>query len=56
MADTGQLESLFHWTAGPDEDPSDAHFGQWFLDDSISGHDDLPSDVLNSGHLVFSQL
>lgn len=33
--DTGELESLFHWTIGPDEDPNDARSGEWFLDDAI---------------------
>ena len=51
--DTGQLESLFHWTAGPDEDPSDAHFGQWFLDDAIWGTYDRLVIVLKAGP-VFS--
>src|SRR4029453_11426380 len=31
--DTGELESLFHWTAGPDEDPNDVRSGDGFLDD-----------------------
>jgi hypothetical protein len=40
--DTGQPEQLFHWTAGPNEDPGDVRSGEWFLDDSIwSAYDRL---------------
>jgi hypothetical protein len=33
--DTGELESLFWWTADPDQDPNDVRSGEWFLDDAI---------------------
>lgn len=48
--DTGQLESLFHWTAGPDEDPNDVRAGEWFVDDSIWSLYDRLVIVLKAGN------
>jgi hypothetical protein len=48
--DTGQLESLFHWTAGPDEDPNDVRSGEWFLDDAIWSLYDRLVIVLKAGN------
>jgi hypothetical protein len=48
--DTGQLESLFHWTAGPDEDPSDVRSGEWFVDDDIWSLYDRLVIVLKAGN------
>ena len=48
--DTGELESLFHWTAGPDEDPNDVRSGDWFLDDAIWNTYDRLVIVLKAGN------
>ena len=48
--DTGELESLFHWTVGPDEDPSDARSGDWSLDSAIWDTYDRLLIVLKAGN------
>jgi hypothetical protein len=48
--DTGQLESLFHWTAGPDEDPEDVRSGEWFVDESLWSIYDRLVIVLKAGN------
>ena len=48
--DTGQPESLFHWTAGVGEDPNDVRSGEWFLDASIWGIYDRLVIVLKAGN------
>jgi hypothetical protein len=60
--DTGELESIFQWTAGPDQDPADALAGEWFLDDAIWSTYDRLVIVLKAGptfasfELVFGDL
>jgi PEP-CTERM motif len=48
--DTGQPESLFHWTAGPNEDPNDVRSGQWFLDATLWDLFDRLVIVLKAGN------
>jgi hypothetical protein len=47
--DTGELESLFNWSAGPNEDPNDVRSGEWFVDESLWSTYDRLVIVLKAG-------